>query len=93
MCFHASRFEARVDSRGAQVLFEAEDGSVWNRELISRGQFYLTEASRGDRLSKYHLEAAIAYWHTTDIHTPTKWGSLHRQQGRGGVENSDTVEL
>ena len=30
----------------------------------------------GDHLSKYHLEAGIAYWHTQKADTPEKWKSI-----------------
>ena len=32
----------------------------------------MVDACTGDELSKYHLEAAIAYWHTTG-HNQEKW--------------------
>jgi RNA polymerase sigma-70 factor (ECF subfamily) len=75
MCFHASRFEARV-SNGEPVLYEDQDESSWNRELIARGIDYFTRAATGDRLTKYHLEAAIAYWHTTARDSTEKWASI-----------------
>lgn len=76
MCFHASRFEARVDSNGELILYEDQDTSLWNRELISQGEHYLNKASTGNYLSKYHWEAAIAYWHTTTNNETEKWGKI-----------------
>jgi RNA polymerase sigma factor (sigma-70 family) len=64
MCFHASRFEARTDDTGEMVLYDDQDTALWDQELIEKGNHYLNRASQGNVISKYHLEAAIAYWHT-----------------------------
>lgn len=76
MCFHASRFEARLDKNGELILYNEQDTNLWNAELISKGAHYLHNASTGDKLSKYHLEASIAYWHTQKADTPEKWESI-----------------
>ncbi len=76
MCFHSSRFEARTNQNGELVLYEEQDESLWNKELIEKGEYYLNQASTGNRLSKYHLEAAIAYWHTYIKDSPEKWESI-----------------
>jgi len=76
MCFHASRFDARTHQNGDIILYEEQDESLWNQELISRGEHYLNRASTGSVLSKYHLEAAIAYWHTHKNDTPEKWENI-----------------
>lgn len=72
MCFQSSRLEARTANNGTSVLFDQQDKSLWNKALIDRGNYYLVNACKGNEISRYHLEAAIAYWHTTpDDHT--KW--------------------
>lgn len=63
MCFHVARFESRLDDNGAIVLLRDQDRSLWNAKLIRAGMFYLSEASKGDDLSAYHLEASIAAQH------------------------------
>jgi len=73
MCFHASRFPARRDSNGAMVLYDDQDETLWNQELIQQGNYFMGLASKTDHLSKYHLEAAIAFWHTSKADTPEKW--------------------
>jgi len=65
MCFHASRFDARVDRNGELVLYDDQDINLWNRDLMEKGNYYLNKAATGDEISTYHFEAAIAYWHTT----------------------------
>ena len=76
MCFHSSRFDARIDKDGAIILYEEQDENLWNKELIEKGEYYLNRASRGTQLSKYHLEAAIAYWHTKQKDTHEKWENI-----------------
>ncbi len=76
MCFHSSRFEARTDKNGEIILYEDQDTNLWNKELIDKGAYYLNRASVGNKLSKYHLEAAIAYWHTHKADTPEKWENI-----------------
>lgn len=76
MCFHASRFDARTDEQGAPVLYDDQDTGLWDKELIAKGTFYLNQASRGSQLSRYHLEAAIAYWHTHKEDTQEKWENI-----------------
>jgi len=73
MCFHSSRFEARTNENGEIILYEDQDESLWNQELIDKGTYFLSQSSTGNLLSKYHLEAAIAYWHTQKKDTPEKW--------------------
>lgn len=76
MCFHSSRFPARKNESGHLVLYKDQDDSLWNQELIARGSFYLKQASQGEKISKYHLEAGIAYWQTIKADTPEKWMSI-----------------
>lgn len=76
MCFHTSRFEARTNENGEIVLYQDQDESLWNRKLIEQGAYFLSKASTGDTLSKYHLEAAIAYWHTQKKDSIEKWAHI-----------------
>ena len=72
MCFQSSRLEARTDDKGDAVLFDEQDKSLWNKSLIERGNYYLINATNVNEVSKYHLEAGIAYWHTTPT-DQNKW--------------------
>lgn len=76
MCFHASRFDARVDKNGELVLYEEQDTNLWDQELISKGAYYLNCAANGTEISKYHLQAAIAYWNTHKADTTEKWENI-----------------
>jgi RNA polymerase sigma factor (sigma-70 family) len=63
MCFHAARFDARVDGMGGLLLLEEQDRSRWDHELVQRGVDHLTRSARGQALSRYHTEAGIAAEH------------------------------
>jgi RNA polymerase sigma-70 factor (ECF subfamily) len=76
MCFHASRFEARLNEKGELILYEEQDTNLWNSDLISKGGYFLSCAASGDELSKYHLEAGIAYWNTQKDDTKEKWENI-----------------
>jgi predicted RNA polymerase sigma factor len=73
MCFHSSRFPARKNENGEIVLYQDQDETRWNQELITKGVYFLHRASQGTKMSKYHLEASIAYWHTIKADTTEKW--------------------
>ncbi len=73
MCFQASRFDARIGKKGELILYEDQDSNLWNMELINEGIYFLKCASVGEHISKYHLEASIAYWSTKKNDTKEKW--------------------
>ena len=76
MYFHASRFEARINKNGELILYDDQDTSLWNTELIAKGAWYLKCAAQGTDLSKYHLEASIAWWNTQKADTWEKWENV-----------------
>lgn len=63
MCFHAARFDARVALDGAIVLLEEQDRSAWNWGDVREGMAWLAKSAAGDELTRYHVEAAIAWEH------------------------------
>ncbi|HEY4288506.1 MAG TPA: DUF6596 domain-containing protein [Puia sp.] len=76
MCFQSSRFDARLDQNGETILYQDQDTDLWDQELIRRGEYFLDQASQGNKISKYHLEAGIAYWHTNRADTKEKWENI-----------------
>lgn len=76
MCFHTSRFDARVNDMGEMILYQEQDETRWNRELIERGEYYLNQAGSSAELTRYHLEAAIAWWHTHKEDSSEKWNNI-----------------
>ncbi len=79
MYFHAARFEARVDGAGEILLMEEQDRSKYDGELVQLGMYYLHEAARGERFSRFHAEAAIAAEHClAPSFEQTRWDEITR---------------
>ncbi len=75
LCFHSSRFEARMNKIEEIVLFENQDRKLWNYELITKGSYYLSQ-SLETPASKLQIEASIAFLHTQDEETLNKWETI-----------------
>ena len=56
MCFHASRFAARKNVNGAIILYDDQDESLWDNELIAKGAYYFKQAAQGNTISKYQIK-------------------------------------
>ncbi|MDB5120779.1 MAG: putative polymerase, sigma-24 subunit, subfamily [Sphingobacteriales bacterium] len=76
MCFHSSRFEARVNESGENILYEDQDPNLWNKEIIEKGTEFLNIAFKNSVVTKYHLEAGIAYCHTQKEDSKQKWETI-----------------
>jgi RNA polymerase sigma factor (sigma-70 family) len=75
MCYQSSRLEARTNDKGEAILFAQQDKNLWDKALIDKGNYHLVHACTGNEVSKYHLEAGIAYWHTTPTEE-NKWDQI-----------------
>ncbi|MGB6154150.1 MAG: sigma-70 family RNA polymerase sigma factor [Pricia sp.] len=76
-CFHASRFDARTDQFGQQILYDNQDKTKWNFELIAKGECYFKKSAIGNQITKYHLETSISFWHTrTEFDPKEKWDTI-----------------
>ena len=62
MLFHGARLDSRTDAAGGTILLEDQDRSLWDRELMHVADSWLCR-SETDRVSRFHLEAAIAQQH------------------------------
>jgi RNA polymerase sigma-70 factor (ECF subfamily) len=76
MCFHASRFQARKQNDTTFTFYEQQDESLWDQQLIGKGVYHLHTSANGNTLSRFHLEASIAYWHTIKEDTTEKWVNI-----------------
>ena len=77
MCFHAARFNSRLDENNSIILLSQQDRTKWNAELIKIGSHYLNLSSRGNIISVYHIESAIAAEHSsTKSFEHTNWKRL-----------------
>jgi len=65
--FHlqSARLASRLDAGGDLNLLVEQDRSRWDASTISKGVVLLERASRGNAVSVYHIEAAIAAAHAT----------------------------
>lgn len=77
MYLHAARLPARLDASGdLRALFD-QDRSRWDATLVAEGQRLLDLSASGSQLSEYHVEAAIAWAHTTAHRAEdTDWGII-----------------
>ncbi|WP_261509911.1 RNA polymerase sigma factor [Chryseobacterium paludis] len=76
MYFHSSRFNARINDKGESILYGEQDDTLWDLELINKGIKHLNQSASGNSLTKFHLEAAIAYWHTKKQDQDEKWENI-----------------
>ncbi|ATH81444.1 RNA polymerase subunit sigma-24 [Ectopseudomonas mendocina] len=63
MLLHESRRAARSGVDGEVILLEAQNRSLWNRELIAEGEALVLQALHSRRFGPYSLQAAIAAVH------------------------------
>ncbi len=63
LLLQSSRMDARVDADGAIVLLADQDRSCWNSGRIREAMHWMTLAADGNELTRYHIEAAIAWEH------------------------------
>jgi RNA polymerase sigma-70 factor (ECF subfamily) len=75
--FQAARLETRVDGEGNLLLLAEQERSQWDHALLALGVAQLERAARGNELSAYHLQAAIAAVHATSASVAeTDWPRL-----------------
>lgn len=63
LLLQAARLPARVDAAGELATLEEQDRSAWDQQLLAAGLRMLGRAASGDRLTPFHVEAAIAAVH------------------------------
>jgi RNA polymerase sigma factor (sigma-70 family) len=64
-CFNAARLPARLDDDHVLVPLAEQDRSRWDRALFERGVAHLAQSATGDHFTRWHLEAGIAFEHTS----------------------------
>jgi len=63
MALQAARLPARVDDAGDLVLLDSQDRSRWDRQLLALGFHHFERSMAGERVTEYHVQAAIAATH------------------------------
>jgi RNA polymerase sigma-70 factor (ECF subfamily) len=95
MLFQDSRRDARTGDRGAIVLLENQDRSLWDHEEIDEGKRVLDRALALRRPDSYQLQAAIAALHASAPSAEaTDWPQIAALYGElGRIEPSAVVAL
>jgi len=78
MCFHISRFDARIDDRGEMVSLDKHDRTLYDHDLIQIGLLHLQNA-QGNALNpnNYLFEAAVSYEHcAAKTFEETNWPAI-----------------
>jgi predicted RNA polymerase sigma factor len=90
MLLDAARIPARQDREGNILRLIDQDRSAWDATLIAGGLWHLSQASRGDEISEYHLQAGIAACHcTAPDYRSTNWERILKHYDRW-LEISDS---
>lgn len=77
MCFHAARFDARLDGDGNLLMLCDQDRTRWDRDLIAEGFRHLARSATGEQASALHLEAGIAALHClARDYASTDWAGI-----------------
>ena len=72
-----ARRAARVDADGVLVTLDAQDRSLWDRELIAEGHALVRECLRRNRPGHYQLLAAVNAVHTdASTSADTDWSQV-----------------
>ena len=75
--FHAARFDARRPASGMIVLLGEQDRTTWDWRLIRESMNWMLRSAVGDSLSRYHVEAAIAWEHCrAEAFVETDWNQI-----------------
>jgi RNA polymerase sigma-70 factor (ECF subfamily) len=76
-CFHVARAPARRADDGGLLLLHEQDRSRWDGALAAEGFAALARSARGDRSSRFHLEAGIAACHAAaPTFAATDWPAI-----------------
>ncbi len=77
MCLNAARLPTRMDVSGNLAAFSDQDRSQWDQVLAEKGLKYLENSAEGSDLTDYHVEAAIAWIHTSAHRAEaTDWATI-----------------
>jgi RNA polymerase sigma-70 factor (ECF subfamily) len=77
MLLQAARLPARVDAAGELATLAEQDRSLWDQAIIADGVRELGRSAEGERLTPYHIEAAIASYHAVSpSFEETDWDAI-----------------
>ena len=77
MFINASRFKARQDPEGSLLTMEEQDRSLWDKQMLGIGLGHLSEATKNNSISIYHILAAIsAQYSISPDYQSTDWEAI-----------------
>lgn len=77
LLFHAARLDERLDPSGALNLIDRQDRSKWDLHLLDEAFHWFREATQGETLTRYHVEAWLAAEHCRAPSVgSTDWGRV-----------------
>jgi predicted RNA polymerase sigma factor len=77
MLLNGARLRTRVDTEGNILRLKEQDRSCWDRLMIARGMFHLSQSAAGDEVSNYHIQAGIAACHcSAKDYESTDWSQI-----------------
>jgi RNA polymerase sigma factor (sigma-70 family) len=83
MFFNLARFPSRLDEDGEFITLRDQDRNKWNQVFIEEGYHYLSEATKTDKISRYHLEAIIVSLHSSATSfEDTDWSTIAGLYGK-----------
>jgi predicted RNA polymerase sigma factor len=95
MLLNASRFASRTDKEGNILTLAEQDRSQWNGALIQKGLSWLEKSAAYNRISIYHIIAAISALHcAAPDFASTNWkGILNLYDHLLLIDHSPLVKL
>lgn len=77
MLLHESRRGARATDTGEIILLEAQDRTLWDRQLIAEGQSLVEQALRSRPIGSFAVQAAIVAVHSeAKVADQTDWAQI-----------------
>ncbi len=63
LLFHSARLDGRLTDDGQVILLADQNREAWNWSYVHQALDWLRRSAQGDHLSRYHIEAGIAWEH------------------------------
>jgi RNA polymerase sigma factor (sigma-70 family) len=77
MFINASRFKARQNTEGSLLTMAEQDRSLWDKQMFAIGLGHLSEATKNNSISMYHILAAIsAQYSISPDYQSTDWETI-----------------
>lgn len=92
MLLQGARLPARVDTAGELITLAQQRRDLWNADWIGAGFAHFAKSIGGERVTAYHIEAAIASMHASAAsYAETDWPAIVTQYDQLLALNADPV--